>query len=264
MIVRYVIRATALGALIGYLVLPTVRAADEPSPVKPAITQDAATAVTRMGQTLSAREFSFTARTVRAYLDESRQPLHIVHSMNIVVRRPDRLAAQVTGDDGAHDVFYDGKSVTVFSPESNEYATIKAPADIASALNEAQNKLGVDLPLAEFFTDAPDQTLMHGVIAGWQVGTAKIDGVECEHLFFTQKGGIEVELWVERNSGAVPHRLIVTYRLLPGQPSFIAEFTNWDSRAQRPESTFLFQPPVTAKKIELNTAFAPAVQGSNR
>lgn len=264
MMVRYVIRVAVLSALIGCVVSPTVRASDVPSPSRPAISEESATAVARMGQTLSAREFSFTARTIRTYLDESGQPLHIVHSMNVVVRRPDRLAAQVSGDDGAHDVFYDGRSVTVFSPDSNEYAAINASADIASALNEAQNKLSVDFPLAEFFTDAPDQTLMHGVIAGWQVGTAKIDGVECQHLFFTQKGGIEVELWVERNSGAVPHRLIVTYRLLPGQPSFIAEFTNWDSRVHRPESTFVFQPPVTAKKMELSTAFAPAQQGSNR
>ena len=264
MIVRYVIRAAALGTLIGYVLLSRVVAADVFSPVKPAISEEAATAVARMGQTLSSREFSFTARTIRTYLDESGQPLHIVHSMNVIVRRPDRLAAYVSGDDGAHDMFYDGKSVTVFSPASNEYAAINAPADIASALDEAQNKLSVDFPLAEFFTEAPDQTLMHGVIAGWQVGTAKIDGVECQHLFFSQRGGIEVELWVERNSGAVPHRLIVTYRLLPSQPSFIAEFTDWDSRVHRPESTFVFQPPVTAKKLELNTAFAPAQQGSKR
>ena len=104
---------------------------------------------------------------------------------------------------------------------------------------------------------------MRGVIAGWQVGIAKVDGVECQHIFFSQKGGIEVELWVEKNGAAVPRRLIVTYRLLPGQPSFIAEFTNWDTRVRRSDAAFTFQPPPTAKKIELNTAFAPGPQGGN-
>ena len=69
MIVRYVIRVAVLGALFGCVVLPTVRASDVPSPSGPAISQEAATAVARMGRTLSAREFSFTARTIRTYLD---------------------------------------------------------------------------------------------------------------------------------------------------------------------------------------------------
>jgi len=53
-----------------------------------------------MDKMLSARELSFTAKTVRVYLD----PLHIFHTMRVVMPRPDRLMApticlgwQVTG-----------------------------------------------------------------------------------------------------------------------------------------------------------------------
>src|SRR5690348_9130073 len=66
-----------------------------------------------------------------------------------------------------------------------------------------------------FFSDSPDELFLRGVIAGWQVGTVKVDGVACRHLFFSQQAGVDVELWVEQNSAAIPHRLIVTYRLLP-------------------------------------------------
>jgi hypothetical protein len=65
-------------------------------------------------------------------------------------------------------------------------------------------------------------------------------------------------LWVEKNDAAVPHRLIVTYRMVPGQPNFIAEFGNWNATVHPSEAEFTFQPPADAKKIELGQAVRTA------
>ncbi|MGO4569393.1 DUF2092 domain-containing protein [Rhizobium sp. 2YAF20] len=99
-------------------------------------------------------------------------------------------------------------------------------------------------------------------MAAWQVGTATVDGVECRHLFFSQKSGVDLELWVEKNSAATPRRLIVTHRLLPGQPSFIAEFTSWKTQPSLSDSEFAFQPPADAKEIELTPTVASGTEGS--
>jgi hypothetical protein len=115
-------------------------------------------------------------------------------------------------------------------------------------------ELNPDFPLVDFFTEAPDKSFLSGVTAGWQVGTNKVDGVECRHLFFSQRGGIDLELWVEKNDAAIPHRLIVTYRLVPGQPNFIVEFGNWNATVHPSQAEFTFQPPADAKKIELGQA----------
>ena len=262
MILRHAVQVGALGVFVGFAALPTGRAAEPALPVKPAISEEAGTAVSRMGETLLAKELSFTAKTISVYLDQSGQPLHIFHTMNVVLRRPDRLAIQVTGDDGSHDLFYDGTSVSIFFPDSKQYAVMAAPGDIPSALNEVLAKLDFDFPLVDFFTASSDKTLLSGAIAGCQVGTARIDGVECRHLLFTQGAGIDMELWVEKNGAAIPHRLIVTYRLLPGQPNFIAEFTNWNTRVRPSDSEFAFQPPTGVKKIELSQEVAPGREGT--
>jgi hypothetical protein len=104
--------------------------------------------------------------------------------------------------------------------------------------------------------------LLGDAMAGWQVGTANVNGVECRHLFFSQKSGIDLELWVEKNSTATPRRLIVTYRLLPGQPNFIAEFTSLKTQARASDSEFAFQPPADAKRLELTPAVAPTTEGA--
>ena len=82
-------------------------------------------------------------------------------------------------------------------------------------------------------------------------------------MLFSQRGGIDLELWVENNDAAIPHRLIVTYRLLPGQPEFIAEFANWDAAVPPSEAEFTFQPPADATKVELSEGPAPVNQASN-
>ena len=255
---------SALIAFAGFAAMTRARAENPAPPVPPAISDDADTAVSAMQKTLSAPALSFTARTVRVYLDQAGQPLHIFHTMKVVVRAPDRVKIQVTGDDGSNELSYDGNSVSIFSPDREEYALMPAPGGIESALDQVLGKLKIDFPLVNFFAVSPERSLLRGVVAGWQVGTANIDGIECRHLLFIKRGGTELELWVEKNEAALPHRLIVTYRLLPGQPSFIAEFTNWDNRVRPADSVFAFQAPSKAKQIDLTPAVAPGQQGSVR
>ncbi|MEI1252383.1 DUF2092 domain-containing protein [Rhizobium aouanii] len=260
-ILRNALQTTALGMFVGFAVLPTARADQPTPPPKPAISDEAATAVAQMGKTLLASDLTITARTISVYLDQSGQPLHIFHTMKITVRRPDRIAVEFTGDDGKHDLFYDGKAASVFLPDSKKYATIPASGDIPSALNEVTTKLDLDFPLSVLFAASPDRVLLNDAMAAWQVGTASIDGVDCRHLFFSQKSGIDLELWVEKNSAATPRRLVVTYPLLQGQPSFVAEFTSWKTQPPLSNSEFTFDPPAGAKKIDLTSAVASGTEG---
>ncbi|THK35810.1 DUF2092 domain-containing protein [Ensifer sp. MPMI2T] len=261
-IFRNAVGAAALGVFVGFAALSMARAAEPVPPFKPAISDEAATAVSHMGKTLLAKDQSITARTIRVYLSESGQPLHIFHQLKIVVRRPNRIAVESIGDDGRHNLFYDGKSASIFFPDSKEYAVVAASGDIPAALNEVLGNIDADFPLSGFLTNSPDKALLSDAIAGWQVGTATIDGVECRHLFFIQKSGIDLELWVENNNAATPRRLIVTHRLLPGQPRFIAEFTSWNTQARPSKSEFAFRPPADAKNIKLSPAVAPGPEGS--
>src|SRR5947209_8659384 len=57
----------------------------------PAIAPDAQNEVVQMGKTLSTGGFSFQIHTIREYVDDNGQPLHIFHTIDASVRRPDRL-----------------------------------------------------------------------------------------------------------------------------------------------------------------------------
>ncbi len=223
----------------------------EDQPVKPAIGAQVSSVLQQLGKTLSASDLSFQVQTIRVYQDKDGQPLHIFHTMKVTAHRPDRLAVHVTGDDGVNDLYYDGKTAVVFGGNENKYAKIDAPNTIPAMLDTLSNRLGVNFPLADLMDPSPDKSILSDVISGKEVGTATIDGKPYRHLFFSQAGGIELELWVDQSERALLRRLIVTYRLMPGQPDFIAEFSDWNFSAQPSDAAFEFKPPAGAKQIEL-------------
>ena len=55
---------------------------------KPTISEEVSAALLRMGQTLRAEQFSFQARTIRVYSEANGEPLHIFHTMKVIVHRP--------------------------------------------------------------------------------------------------------------------------------------------------------------------------------
>jgi len=230
---------------------PPVLAANPP---KPAVSEEVRAALAQMGKTLLADQFSFQARTLRVYVERNGQPLHIAHTIQVVVRRPDRLSINLSGDDGSTRLYYDGKTVTLLGVEAKKYATIPVPNTIQGMVKTVMGRLGVDFPLADFLTNAPDKAFLSGVTSGREVNTVTIDGVPCRHLLFTQPPGIELELWIEKNDKALPRRLIATYRSEPGQPSFIAEMFDWNFSVHPSDAEFTFQPPEGATQVELKPA----------
>jgi hypothetical protein len=227
------------------------------NPNSPGISDEASAALARMGKTLLAKQFAFQARTLRSYAGPNGELLHIAHTMKTVYRRPDRLAADVTGDDGSVKLVYDGKAVVLYGAEQKQYASIPVAGSIDEALNAVEERTGTDFPLSDLLSDDPGESVVAGVPLGGQVGTSTIDGVHCSHFFF-EAPDMEFELWLEDNERSLPRRFVVTYLSVPGRPIFIAEISNWDFSIQAPDSEFEFQPPVGVAKVDLPSSAKPA------
>jgi hypothetical protein len=246
------------GGIIGFVPV-TLPAAEAAKQAQPAISEEASAALQRMGQTLRAEQMSFQAQTIRVYAEPNGEPLHIFHTLKVTMHRPNRLLAEVSGDDGSSKLTFDGKTAVIYSAAQNKYASIAMPeGTIAGLLREAVGRLGVDFPLADFLSDEPSKAFLTGVTSGRLVNTVTIDGSPYDHLFFFQPPGIELELWVAKNEQSLPRRLIVTYRTLPGQPNFIAQFSDWNFNVQTPDADFGFQPPAGATQVELKPVAAAA------
>jgi len=245
------------GLALGLLAIaPAVNAADK----KPAatISEEASAALVNMGKSLLSTNVSFKAQTIRDYAGPDGQQLHIFHMLDVLVRRPDRMTATQSGDDATVKMFYDGKDLTLTNVAANRYTVIPVPSTIQGMMETAMGKLHVDFPLADFLTDAPNKAFLTGVTSGKVINTVTIDGTPCKHLYFEQPPGIQLELWLEDNERSLPRRLIVTYADMPGSPSFIAMFSDWNLDAHTADADFVFTPPAGATKVDLPAAAAAA------
>jgi hypothetical protein len=240
----------------------TVGAAEPAAGQKVQISAEATAALQRMGATLRVRQFSFQAKTLRVFAGPKGEPLHIYHTLDVTVDRPNRLLVVRSGDDGPGKLVYDGKTLFIYASQGNKYASIPVPGTIEGMMKEAMGRLGVDFPLADFLSDAPDKAFLSGVTEGEVVNTVIIDGIPCLHMFFVQPPGLQLELWVENNAQALPLRLIVTYRSLPGEPNFVAAFSNWNFSIHPSDADFVFQRPPGAQRVALKPpgAAEPAVK----
>jgi hypothetical protein len=246
--------------LVAYGIMSMVSAAYAAEPTL-AISNEANAAVERMGKTLAQEDVSFKAKTMRVYQDTDGDFLHIVHNIDVLAARPDKIAITATGDDGTIKLVYDGQQVSVFDAVDNKYAQIPMTGSLQHMFDQVSERLGVEFPLADLFGDDPTQSFLTGVISGKEVDTDRIDGSPARHLFFTQSGATELELWVENNDRAAPRRLIITYRALPGTPNFVAEFSDWNFQNRPSDAEFAFQPPAGATKVDL--ANIGTLNGSN-
>jgi hypothetical protein len=251
-----------LGILIGGcfagLAPVAVLAAEPAGKAKGQISEEARAALQGMGDSLRAPQFAFQAQTIRVYAGPKGEPLHIFHTLDVTVRRPNRLLVVRNGDDGPGKLVYDGKTLVIYIGDANKFATIPVPDTIEGMMKEAMGRLGVDFPLADFLTNAPSESFLSGVTAGKVVNTMTIDGIPCLHMFFSQPPGIELELWVEKSGQSLPRRLIVTYRALPGEPIFVATMSKWDFSVHPSDADFVFQPPPGAVPVALKPPASPA------
>jgi hypothetical protein len=253
-------RKTFIGLVAaGLVVIAAMTPAVAASPsAKPTISAEASAAVAQMGQSLLSKQFSFQARTLRVYADVDGRFLHIGHTLKVLVRRPDRLRVDVDGDDGATQVFYDGKTLVLYGPAKKEYVSLPVPDTIEGMIKEAEKRVGFDFPLEDFLSSTPDKSLLSGVTEGKIVNEVTIDGAPANHLTLFQPPGLELELWLAKDAQALPERLFITYRSIPGQPNFIAAFSDWNFSVTPTDADFTFQPSEGAKQVELKSAAAPA------
>ena len=216
-----------------------------------AISSAAKTALEQMSKSLKSGAFSFRSRTVRAYAGPNGELLHIEHNMKVTVQHPDRLQVDAVGDDASSKIFYNGKNLVIYRVTQKRYSSNPAPASIDEMIPVASSRMGVDFPLAALVTADPEKSLLSGVTSGGQVGKATIDGTPCRHFFFIQSPDLELELWLEDNERALPRRVFVTYRSLPGHPTFLADLSDWNLSIHPSNDVFEFHPPAGVARTEL-------------
>jgi hypothetical protein len=195
------------------------------------------------------QQFSADTRNTLEVVLKSGQKVEFNHTARQSVQRPNKLRAERTGDLVNQVFVYDGKSLTLHTPQDNAYAQVAAPDTLEAMLEFARTKLDIVAPAGDLLDKNAYDILMDGVTDGFVVGKAVIEGVRCDHLAF-RAPHVDWQIWIQEGAQPLPRKFVITTRDLPNAPQFAVTVTQWNLKPTFDAQTFAFTPPAGAKKVD--------------
>src|SRR5512134_2562980 len=117
----------------------------------------------------------------------SGEKLQYPATLEIFLRRPDRLRYKLDGERRRVGGWYDGKAFTLLDAGKNVCATTPAPPGLAALFDGLKRQYGFRPPLAVLLREDGADAALKGVVAGFHVGLGKVGGDLCHHLAFRQE-----------------------------------------------------------------------------
>ena len=214
----------------------------------------------RMSEYLAGRQqFTLKAESTLEVVLTSGQKLQYDSPATVSVSRPNKLHAHRKGDITNQEFFYDGKTLTLYNPRENLYATTAAPATLDETLDFAREKLDIIAPATELlYKNAADKMLKEST-SGFVVGPSVVGGVKTTQLAF-RGAEVDWQIWIEDGDKPLPRKFILTSKKVSGEPEFTVLIRNWDVAAKLSDQEFNFKPAKGAKKIDFLNLSAEAAK----
>src|SRR5215470_13783590 len=150
----------------------------------------------RMAEFLAkSQQFSVTEDIGYDVLQAWDQKIEFGSTRKVVVRRPDRMAIDITDRDGTRRGFrFDGKQIAFFGIDEKVYATAQKSGDLDAAFSYFTEDLQMPLPLATLFSNNFPKALKDKVNEAYDIEDATISGTPCDHVAI-RNDVVDAQLW---------------------------------------------------------------------
>jgi hypothetical protein len=235
-------------ALAAVLATASLARAQQAAPAPSLIDKPAMDALAKMGSYLrTLKTFHVETETTRDDTLDDGQKVQRNGGASLLVRAPDKLRAHVKDDLQDRQMFYDGKTFTLYGEKLGYYAQTPAPATIAQLIDALSDKYDIDIPLADLFLWGTDQAAINKITSAMDVGPSQIDGTACEHYVFRQPD-VDWQVWIQQGANPLPRKIVITSTDDDARPEFSSTI-KWDLAPAYNDEAFTFYPPKDAYKI---------------
>lgn len=246
-------RAVVISGAILTVALAGIGSTTRAETSQPRIDPKAVSALERMSAFLrSQRTMTVSAETTTDEVLDNGQKVQSSGVAVLKVSRPDRLRADVMSDHRNEQIFYDGKTFTIYQPALGYYGSFNAPPTLAQLVYEAEQRYGIDMPLADLFAWGTAQSPAANLQGAISIGTSVVKGVKCDHYAF-HEAEVDWEICIEQGAQPLPRKLVITTTTERTQPQHVAVMS-WDLAPRLDQSMFSFNPPATAHRIDFDVA----------
>ena len=165
------------------------------------------------------------------------------------VARPNRLRAHISTARSKREIFYDGKTVTLFIPAQKYYSTVEFTDTIGKLIERLEERYGVELPLADLFLWGTPAATVDKIESAMNAGQDFVGDDLCDHYAFRQAKA-DWQIWITTGSGPLPRKVVITSRTDEARPQSVS-LIDWNLKPTFKDTVFKFTPPKCASKIEI-------------
>lgn len=249
-------REALLGVLAVLLAFPGVQAQTTPAaapaaaPTANAVDPAAIQALKDMGAYLqSLKRFQVTTDVSGERVLMDGQKLQHTATATLDVARPNKLRARMVSARSERELFYDGKTATLYTPTQKSYSSV-ALSDTLGALAEAlQQKYGIEIPLSDLFVWGTPAAPFDRIESAMNAGQDIIGEDPTNHYAFRQ-GKLDWQVWIASGSRPLPRKIVITNRADEARPQSVS-LIEWNLQPTFKDSTFSFVPPKGVTKAEI-------------
>lgn len=207
----------------------------------------------QMSQYLSElKQFEITAQSTVETVMDSGQKIMLEHANTLTVKRPDKLFASRVGDIVEQNLYYDGKSLTLYAKQLGFYASVDAPDTLSNTLDYALTKFNLTTPGVDLIHTDSYKRLSNDLISAFYIGKSTINGIECHHLAF-RNSEVDWQIWIQTGDKPLPIKYVINSRWITSSPSY-SVIMDWNIKPDISDAVFDFTPPKGVEKIDLLAA----------
>lgn len=251
--------ATLLTGVAGNgLIAQTPPAAEAPPAVRDPQTL---AALDKMGAALRRlQSFEVRSDTTEERVLTTGQKIQYSGFVDVKAQRPNRLRVDRVNDRQERSLYFDGKTLTIYSPRVGFYGSVPATGTIREAVLAVANNYDIETPLVDLFAWGENPALPTKLQSAFYVGAETIGGIACDQYAMRQDD-VDWQVWIRQKGEALPCKLVITATDDPSMPEYSAVFT-WIPQKTHPASTFTFVPPKGSTKIPLERKAAAQTAGA--
>jgi hypothetical protein len=185
----------------------------------------------------AAKSMSFTAVVGYEYPSKLGPPILYSTRYDVAMQRPDKLRILMLGDGPASEFYYDGKTMTAYSPAENLAAVADAPPTVDAALVAAFQKAATYFPFTDVLAADPFAALTNGAILAFYVGPSGVVGGTKTDMVVWANPDVFVQMWIGADD-KLPRRMRAIFAADPLALRHELEFSNWQLDPVFPPDTF--------------------------
>lgn len=216
----------------------------------PAVDPDATEILKRMTDYLgSLKQFSVqTQNTIEDVLATGHR-VDLDVSAEVTISRPNKLRSERKGDLVNQIFYYNGKTLTLYNPSNNVYATKPVPDSFEGLFKYMYESLGFGVPVSDLVYSDSFPLLMQDVNFAAVLDKTYIGGTRCDHLLFSRLG-VDFQIWVNEGFKPLPLKYVVTDTTTPELLSVSTLMSGWNVEPVVDVGQFTFVPPKGTKAID--------------